>query len=149
VEILVVACLKAKGKRGVFSNPRKLPYVVSSQSSGKRRRVVDVHSCGVIFVPVCVLMQLCWIQTHFPPVQPCLGITGMRVWTRTEHRFSASTAATLGVRDAREVWAPPLLIPIEILAASPHAFGNLCLVLFLISDLGKLGLSAAGLVLRE
>lgn len=62
----------------------------------------------------------------------------------------APAAATLGVWDARDVWAPSLLIPVEIIAMCPHAFSSLCLPLFRpISDLGKPGLHAAGLVLAD
>lgn len=53
----------------------------------------------------------------------------------------------LGVRDEKEVWAPSLLIPIKIIATSPHAWPIVPGFLPLTSDLGKLGLHAVGPIL--
>lgn len=45
----------------------------------------------------------------------------------------------LGVRDEKEVWGPSLLIPIKIIATSPHAWPTVPGFILLTSDLGKLG----------
>lgn len=70
----------------------------------------------------------------------------MWVQSRSEP-FSGPVGATLGVRDEREAWAPSLLIPIKIIATSPHAWPAVPGFIPPISDLGKLGLHAVGPIL--
>lgn len=119
---------------------------VSSCSARKRCQVLVVHFCSVIHAPVHVLMCPCCLQTHFPPVQPCLGSVGMWVWSRSEP-FLGPVGATLRMRDEREVWAPSLLILIKFIATSPDAWPITSGFIPLISDLGKLGLHAVGPIL--
>lgn len=74
-------------------------------------------------------------------MQPCLGIVGMWLWSRSEPSLGP-VGATLRVRDEREVWAPSLLILIKMIATSPDAWPIVSGFIPLIRDLGKLGLHA-------